>query len=291
MKKADHREFGVRIVGFESDLEESIRWVFRRTGSHDWSAMEQLPVLSHDAANTLWIVKIDQARVPRTEQLRGFLHHTRHSSPIFLLSEGMDQRSTSQALLREWLDLSGARVFEGRNGRDRLLRFLVGTAERKPGEIIVNARFSDDGLHVRFGDNVRAVVPFRSLRRIAEEDDIHWDSLRIAGERTFITLTAGGGAEIPVPHDVLREFAVCKAPERKAASLRERKLTARSFGAKLRATREHHGITQEALAAKVGSSRWSILRIEKGDYLPKVALLQNFARALDVQVEELLASH
>jgi DNA-binding XRE family transcriptional regulator len=32
------------------------------------------------------------------------------------------------------------------------------------------------------------------------------------------------------------------------------------------------------------------MRIEKGDYLPKVALLENFARALGVRVEDLLAS-
>lgn len=291
MKTIDHMGFGVRIVGFESGLTKIIRSVFPRTRTHDWSVLERLPELSREGANTLWIVRIDQAHAPRTERLRGFLHHTRHSSPVFLLSDRSDRRSAEHALLREWLDLSGARVFQGRNGPDRLLHFLVETAKRKPGEIIVNARFSDVGLHVRFGDNVRAVVPFRSLRRFAEADDIRWDSLRIAGERTFITLTAGEGTEIPIPHDILRECAAGNAPERKAADVRERKVTARSFGAKLRATREHLGITQEALAAKVGSSRWSILRIEKGDYLPKAALLQNFARALDVQVEELLASH
>jgi putative transcriptional regulator len=290
MKSAEHETFGVRTVGFEPDLMKSIRSVFHRTRSTNWSGMRRPPLQSHESANALWVAKIDQADAPRTEWIRTLLHQTRHHAPIFLLSGHASQRSASNALLREWLDLSGATIFEGKNGFDQLRRFLMETAERNPEEIIVNARLSDEGLHVRFADSARALIPFRFLRRIVETDNIHWDSMRIAGERTFITLADGGGAEIPVPHDVLREFVTHEAPQRKAANHRERKLTARSFGEKLRAAREHLGITQETLASKVGSSRWTIMRIEKGDYLPKVTLLENLARALELRIEDLLAS-
>jgi putative transcriptional regulator len=193
-------------------------------------------------------------------------------------------------LLREWLDLSGASIFEGKKGFDQLWRFLVETAEKNPGEILVNVKPSDDGVHVCFADNAQALIPFRSMRRIAEADDIHWDSIRIAGQRTFITLSTSGGEDIPIPHDVLREFVVEEAPKRKVGYVRERKLTAQYVGDMLKAAREKHGITQETLASRVDSSRWTIMRIEKGDYVPKVVLLAKLARALEMRVEELLAS-
>jgi DNA-binding XRE family transcriptional regulator len=288
MKTAGQEPFGVRIVGFEPDLKKTIRSVFHRARSNDWPGMSRTHVRSYETANTLWVARIDQAHAPRTEWIRAFLRQTRHYSPIFLLSDRPSQRSASHALLREWLDQSGARIFEGKHGFDQLQRFLMETAERRPQEIIVNARFSDDGLHVRFADNARARIPFRSLRRIAETEIIQWDSMRIAGERTYITFANGGEMETPVPHDVLREFVTQETPQRKAANRREQRLTARSFGAKLRTARKEQGITQETLASKIGSSRWTIMRIEQGDYLPKVAHLGNFARALGLRVEDLL---
>lgn len=290
MNTAEHKAFGVRIVGFEPSLRKRIRSVFRWTRSDDWSDLKCKTVPSIEAVNALWIVKINQRNAVQTECLRIFLKQTKHYAPIFLLSNWANQKSNSHALLREWLDLSGARIFEGKNGFDQLWRFLVETAQKRPNEIIVNVKLSDDGLHVWFADNALALIPFTSIRRIAEADDIQWDSIRIAGERTFITLSTSGGEDIPIPHDVLREFVAEEVPKRKVGNIRERKLTAQFFGEKLKAARERQGITQETLASKVDSSRWTIMRIEKGDYLPKVALLEKLAHALEMRVEELLAS-
>jgi DNA-binding XRE family transcriptional regulator len=290
MKTAGQEPLEVRIVGFEPDLKKTIRSVFHRARSDDWPGMSRTHERSYETANTLWVARIDQANAPRTEWIRTFLRQTRHYSPIFLLSDRPSQRSASHALLREWLDQSGARIFEGKKGFDQLRRLLMETAERPPREIIVSARFSDDGLHVQFADNARARIPFKSLRRIAETENIQWDSMRIAGERTYITFLTDGGMETPVPHDVLRESVTHEAMQRKATNRREQKLTARSFGARLRTAREKQGITQETLASKIGSSRWTIMRIEKGDYLPKITLLENFAGALGLGVEDLLNS-
>lgn len=182
----------------------------------------------------------------------------------------------------------GARVFAGKKGIDGLCNFLEQTAEKDPTEIVVEVRVSDDGLHVSFADNSKALIPFAEVRRIAESEEILWDSIRIAGDRTYITMSTRSNESIPVPHDVLREFVMNDESKRAAANIRERNLTARTLGVTLRAAREKMGFTQEDLAGKSGTSRWTIHRIEKGIYLPKVSLLDKLSRVLNQNIGDLL---
>jgi putative transcriptional regulator len=53
------------------------------------------------------------------------------------------------------------------------------------------------------------------------------------------------------------------------------------------AVRTKHGMTQEALADKVGVSRQTIIAIEKGKYTPSVSLALRLARAFTIRVEDL----
>jgi putative transcriptional regulator len=290
MNTAEHRTFGVRIVGFEPSLIKRIRLVFRRTKSENWSFSKCSKMPTIEVVNSLWVVKLDDKSATHTECLRTFLKQTKQYAPIFLLTDWATQKSAATVLLREWLDLSGARVFDGKSGFDKLCGFLEQTAEREPSEIIVNVNLSDDGLHVWFADNARAKIPFASVKKIAEADDILWDSIRIAGDRTFVTLSTKSHDNIPLPHDVLREFVVEEERKRKAANTLGRKLTGQSIGNSLKTAREKKGLTQEGLAERVESSRWTIIRIEKGSYLPKVSLLAKLSNALDVPMEELLVS-
>ncbi len=59
-------------------------------------------------------------------------------------------------------------------------------------------------------------------------------------------------------------------------------------GAVLKSIREKRGMTQAALAKKVGVHQVSITRIETGVRNPSMALLQRLAQALKVQLESLL---
>jgi transcriptional regulator with XRE-family HTH domain len=64
----------------------------------------------------------------------------------------------------------------------------------------------------------------------------------------------------------------------------------RSLGTRLKRLRRHHGKTQVALAAEIGSHAWAISRIERGcvaTFSPE--LLLALARALRVSVDYLLA--
>lgn len=47
-----------------------------------------------------------------------------------------------------------------------------------------------------------------------------------------------------------------------------------------------HGLTQEALAEKLGVSRQTIISIERGNYAPSVLLALKIARAFGVRVED-----
>ncbi len=55
----------------------------------------------------------------------------------------------------------------------------------------------------------------------------------------------------------------------------------------VRAERDKRGLTQEELAQAVGVSRQTIISIEKGKYVPSVALAIRIARFFKVPVESL----
>jgi DNA-binding XRE family transcriptional regulator len=55
-----------------------------------------------------------------------------------------------------------------------------------------------------------------------------------------------------------------------------------TFGERLKALREQAGLTQAALAERVGMNRFSIAKLEQGLYGPSWATVQSLARALAV---------
>ncbi|MBA3789324.1 helix-turn-helix transcriptional regulator [Patescibacteria group bacterium] len=57
----------------------------------------------------------------------------------------------------------------------------------------------------------------------------------------------------------------------------------------LNEVRNTHGMTQEALAEKVGVSRQTIIAIEKGKYTPSVSLALRLAHAFSMRVEDLFS--
>ena len=55
---------------------------------------------------------------------------------------------------------------------------------------------------------------------------------------------------------------------------------------RLKELRARHDLTQEALAAKVGVTRQTIISIEKGRYSPSVKLALHIAQVLTVPLDE-----
>ena len=60
------------------------------------------------------------------------------------------------------------------------------------------------------------------------------------------------------------------------------------FSLRLRQIRERRGMTQEALAEKVGVSRAYLSRLEMGRHDPPLSRLRKLAKVLKVPIEKLL---
>lgn len=58
------------------------------------------------------------------------------------------------------------------------------------------------------------------------------------------------------------------------------------MGARIRAAREHAGLTQEAVALSAGTDRPSVVRIEAGQQSPTSDTLVRLARVIGVSVAE-----
>ena len=63
----------------------------------------------------------------------------------------------------------------------------------------------------------------------------------------------------------------------------------RLVGERLRQLREGRGLTQEALALRVGVTRQTIYRMEQGRDDMKLSRLQHLVRAMDANITELLS--
>lgn len=58
-------------------------------------------------------------------------------------------------------------------------------------------------------------------------------------------------------------------------------------GARLKEARQAHGLTQEELGAKVGVSKYTILRAEGDKFQPRGATAMNLAAALGLDISDL----
>ncbi len=62
------------------------------------------------------------------------------------------------------------------------------------------------------------------------------------------------------------------------------------FSERIRAIRAGRGLTQAELAAEAGISRQALAAIERGAYLPNVAVGMRLARVVGLTVEELFGA-
>lgn len=79
------------------------------------------------------------------------------------------------------------------------------------------------------------------------------------------------------------------AHERGAPAVEEPEDPARRVGARIRAIRRHRGLTQAALAARIGRSTNALSALERGLTRPGLDLLHRLAAGLGVPVRDLFA--
>lgn len=61
-----------------------------------------------------------------------------------------------------------------------------------------------------------------------------------------------------------------------------------SFGTRLRRIRKEIGETQDEFAARIGTSKQVLSRYESGQRIPKISLVEKYARSLNVSVDYLM---
>jgi len=255
MKGAGNISLEVRIVGIATPCRRRIQAIWPRVVIENWTFSNCQHVPRTDIDNALWVVELNHRSALHMRCFRSFLSQNKTNSPIFLLSGWNADQAEVSPLLAELLGLLGARVFTGTKGFDGICNFLKQTAQRDPREIVVSVRVTVDGIKVSFADKRKALIPLAQASRLAESDGILWESIRIGDDRTYITLLTHSAENIPLPHDVLREFVVSEKSSRVAANSRQRDLTAKALGVTLRGAREKMGYTQIDLATRAGTSR------------------------------------
>jgi DNA-binding XRE family transcriptional regulator len=286
--RSRRRSLEVRLVGVDPPLRKRIREIWHPVKVEGWATPHPSSPLRADVPNAIWIVGFAMPAAESTDRVRRLFDLSRVHAPLILFPGSKRGETRLLPPSIQFLELLGAQVFAGQRGPEQVCELLREASLRDHAELIVGVQLSDAGLRVSFGDGAVAVVQLPRLRRLAESPNLLWDSLRIGPNRTYLTVANSGGEIIPLPQDVLRESVAEGKEQREAAHTRERRLTGRRFGARLRSVREDSGLTQEELAARARTSRWTVHRIEKGTYLPKVALLQRLSGALEQDMSELL---
>lgn len=287
MSERKEKELEVRFVGEDENLRKSIRnaLVHGVVRSLTWS---KFPDFALRTSNSLVVIECKDFLRQGKTKTTSWLNQLASISPLMFFSS---MASIEQQLLTYLIHLfeeAGATVFVGESGKRALLEFLSRMSQRDPANVITSLKITDNGLTVVFADDRIANVSFSELKQLVETDEILLNEIRIAGDRTYITVGTKHGESIPIPHDVLREYVESEKANRRKDVRRQRAVTAKNLGSHIHKLREQAQLSQEKLAEKMGKSRWTVIRIENGEYLPKVSDLQNLAKALDIEIGELL---
>lgn len=173
--------------------------------------------------------------------------------------------------------------------RDEAVARIRETSGRDLGEVITQVELSERGLSVSFADGEVAVVPHSEIAQLAGESELDLQNIRISENRDFLMIRTRGTDFTPIPQDILRKYLnKPKMSRRTRISTVQSDEHTRQLGSLIRKARISAEFSQAKLAEQVGASRWTIIRLEKGEYLPKVKLLRKIAAALSTDITELL---
>lgn len=149
-------------------------------------------------------------------------------------------------------------------------------------QTIGRARLSSSGLDVWFGDGLRAHVPLTELR---EQAGGLPHGVTLPENTHSVVLHMAKGREHPIPWDMLRFRADAGFRAEMHAEVVK---TNQYVATRIRAARESLNVTQTALALAAGVSRATLSRIELGQQEASVPTLFAVAKALDLNIGDLL---
>ena len=155
---------------------------------------------------------------------------------------------------------------------------LVKNADR----MMSSASVLDEGIELTFVDGCSGLIPFSDLPEVAEGGGLK--DLELPTPYEVILITAGGDRS-EIPWDFARHYCDPTYRPRIEAQARQAR---ESLGSRIREYRETAGLTQAELSSRAGIGRVTLTRIETGEHSPRTETLTAIARALGVEVEDLI---
>jgi len=285
MTKTKEEVLSVQVIGEDTDISELVKQNINILTT-TWSEFKNIK--EYKVNHSILILELSKNMKWDELDKSVISDWLTHTSPFLYIPNLSFVKNELSTWFLEYLTSFGAKVFKGSSGKKELINYIKMTAERHPSEVITKVKPTDEGLVVLFADGAKAVIPFKKVKKIAESQDILWNEISIQGDRSYINIGVKNSEPVPIPYDVLREFVHEEKEELKRKYKKELELTAKRFGKRLKKLREEKGLTQEQLAKKMKKSRWTIMRIEQGEYLPKVSDLQKIAKAMKMDFEDVL---
>ena len=155
---------------------------------------------------------------------------------------------------------------------------LVNNANR----MMTVANILENGIELSFADGARGLIPYSALPEIGERAAL--STLKLPNPYEMVLETTQGET-VEIPWDFARHY--CDAsyrPTVEAMAMRGR----HTLGQRIRRLRKSAGLSQDALARAAAIGRVTLVRLEKGEQTPRYKTLGAIARALGVDVSEIL---
>ena len=144
------------------------------------------------------------------------------------------------------------------------------------------AQLLEDGIELSFADGAKGLIPYSDLPEIGERTALSTLNLPNPYEMVLETTQS---ETLKIPWDFARHY--CDASYRttvEGMAMRGR----HTLGQRIRRLRSAAGLSQYALARAAGIDRVTLVRLEKGEQTPRYKTLGAIAKALKVDVSDLL---
>ena len=159
---------------------------------------------------------------------------------------------------------------------------MVTTLVKNADRMMSSASVLDEGIELTFVDRCSGMIPFSDLPEVAAGGGLK--DLELPTPYEVILITAGGDRS-EIPWDFARHYCDPTYRPRIEAQARQAR---ESLGSRIRERRETAGLTQAELSSRAEIGRVTLTRIETGEHSPRTETLMAIARALEVEVEDLI---
>ncbi|MCY3709512.1 MAG: helix-turn-helix transcriptional regulator [Caldilineaceae bacterium] len=139
-----------------------------------------------------------------------------------------------------------------------------------------------EGIELTFADGAGGLIPYAALPEIGGHAAI--SALNLPNPYEMVLKTAQGET-VELPWDFARHY--CDASYRPAVEAIAMR-GGHTLGQRIRRLRNSAGLSQDALARAAGIGRVTLVRLEKSEQTPRYKTLAAIARALEVNVSDLL---